>query len=234
MNFASMKEELSKRGIEIDPSLEPKFDFYASSLIEWNERMNLTSIKNKEDIYEKHFFDCLLLMGGIDFSNKKIVDIGSGAGFPGMVIALANTTAKVTLVDSTAKKFQFLEFLKKELQIPNVSFHIGRVEDMKRFRESFDVATSRGFSSLATTCEVSAPLVKVGGTVISMKSNQGEEELKIAIHHLKELGLKEAKTLTDYLPSSSSLRFNIFLKKASSTPSRFPRPWGKLISKPLW
>lgn len=234
MNFASMKEELLRRGIEVDSSLEPKFDLYASSLIEWNEKMNLTSIKTKEDIYEKHFFDCLLLMGGIDFSNKKIVDIGSGAGFPGMVIALANNSAKVTLVDSTAKKFQFLEFLKKELQIPNVSFHIGRVEDMKRYRESFDIATSRGFSSLATTCEVSAPLVKVGGTVISMKSNQGEEELKIAVHHLKELGLKESKALTDYLPSSSSLRFNIFLKKASSTPTRFPRSWGKLISKPLW
>ena len=234
MNFKIMQELLSKKGIAIDSSLENKFNTYASSLIEWNAKMNLTSIKEESEIFEKHFFDCLLLMESFDFSNKLVADIGSGAGFPGMVIALVNPSAKVTLIDSTAKKFKFLEFIKKELQIPNVSFHIGRVEDMKEYRNYFDVATSRGFSSLSTTCEVSAPLVQIGGYVISMKSNQGEEELKLAEPHLKNLGLAKEKTILDYLPSSNSLRFNIFLKKVKETPTKYPRPWATLISKPLW
>ena len=125
MNFKIMQELLSKKGIAIDSSLENKFNTYASSLIKWNEKMNLTSIKEESEIFEKHFFDCLLLMESFDFSNKLVADIGSGAGFPGMIIALVNPSAKVTLVDSTAKKFKFLEFIKKELQISIVYFLIG-------------------------------------------------------------------------------------------------------------
>ena len=234
MTFLEMSNYLRSSNIEISSSLESKFALYESLLIEWNEKINLTSILKPGEIYEKHFLDCLLLLKGCDFSNKNVVDIGSGAGFPGVVLALANKTAKVTLVDSTAKKFKFLEELKKQLQIGNIFFHIGRVEDMKKEKGKFDVVTSRGFSSLPTICEVGAPLLKENGTLIAMKSIQGKEELVGSTSSLIKLGLELDKVLTDTLPESNSTRVNIYFKKNKKTQPRYPRRWNEIISNPLW
>ena len=234
MTFETMCEYLRSLNVEISPLLKAKFELYESLLIEWNEKINLTSILKPGEIYEKHFLDCLLLLKGCDFSNKKVVDIGSGAGFPGVVLALSNKEAKVTLVDSTAKKFKFLEELKKQLQINNIFFHIGRVEDMKKEKGQFDIVTSRGFSSLPTICEVGAPLLKEKGILIAMKSLQGKEELNGSDSSLAKLGLELDKTLTDTLPESKSTRVNFYFKKNKKSQSRFPRRWNDIISNPLW
>ncbi|MBQ2070079.1 MAG: 16S rRNA (guanine(527)-N(7))-methyltransferase RsmG, partial [Bacilli bacterium] len=163
----------------------------------------------------------------------KIVDIGSGAGFPGMVIALAFPTSQVTLVDSTQKKFLFLEEVKKTLQIGNVFFKIGRVEDMKAEKQSFDLVTSRGFSSLPTFLEVGAPLCKIDGQLIAMRGSKGKEELKESSNAMEILGLRYERKQATTLPSNGDIRLNYLLRKYKPTSSKYPREWAKIIKHPL-
>ena len=124
MDEAKLISVLSGEGINLSEVFFPKLKVYAELLSEWNEKMNLTAITDPETVYEKHFLDCLLLLKNRDLNNKEICDLGSGAGFPGMLLALAVPSAKITLVDATRKKFLFLEEVPKALQIPNVEFHI--------------------------------------------------------------------------------------------------------------
>ena len=233
MKLENLKQELKKAGVDL-PDLDiDKLRTYAVLLKEWNEKINLTSIVEEDDVAEKHFLDSLLPCALTDFSNKKIVDIGSGAGFPGMVIALAFPTSQVTLVDSTQKKFLFLEEVKKTLQIGNVFFKIGRVEDMKAEKQSFDLVTSRGFSSLPTFLEVGAPLCKVDGQLIAMRGSKGKEELKESSNAMEILGLRYERKQATTLPSNGDIRLNYLLHKHKPTSSKYPREWAKIIKHPL-
>ena len=233
MKLENLKEELKKAGVDL-PDLDiDKLRTYAALLKEWNEKINLTSIVEEDDVAEKHFLDSLLPCALTDFSNKIIVDIGSGAGFPGMVIALAFPTSQVTLVDSTQKKFLFLEEVKKTLQIGNVFFKIGRVEDMKAEKQSFDLVTSRGFSSLPTFLEVGAPLCKIDGQLIAMRGSKGKEELKESSNAMEILGLRYERKQATTLPSNGDIRLNYLLRKYKPTSSKYPREWAKIIKHPL-
>ena len=233
MKLENLKEELKKAVVDL-PDLDiDKLRTYAALLKEWNEKINLTSIVEEDDVAEKHFLDSLLPCALTDFSNKKIVDIGSGAGFPGMVIALAFPTSQVTLVDSTQKKFLFLEEVKKTLQIGNVFFKIGRVEDMKAEKQSFDLVTSRGFSSLPTFLEVGAPLCKIDGQLIAMRGSKGKEELKESSNAMEILGLRYERKQATTLPSNGDIRLNYLLRKYKPTSSKYPREWAKIIKHPL-
>ena len=233
MKLENLKEELKKAGVDL-PDLDiDKLRTYAALLKEWNEKINLTSIVEEDDVSEKHFLDSLLPCALTDFTNKKIVDIGSGAGFPGMVIALAFPTSQVTLVDSTQKKFLFLEEVKKTLQIGNVFFKIGRVEDMKAEKQSFDLVTSRGFSSLPTFLEVGAPLCKIDGQLIAMRGSKGKEELKESSNAMEILGLRYERKQATTLPSNGDIRLNYLLRKYKPTSSKYPREWAKIIKHPL-
>lgn len=219
-------------GIPLSKEQLNQFDLYADLLKEWNEKMNLTSIVEKEEVFEKHFYDCILPCKTISFHEKEILDIGSGAGFPGMVFAIVYPDAHVTLVDATRKKFLFLEEVKNRLGIHNVSFHVGRVEEMKKERESFDIVSSRGFAALRILLEVAAPLIKVGGTIIAMKSQRGEEELKEAYGTIVKLKLKEVNLQRASLPSGD-VRLNYLFQKTEKTDGRYPRSWADITKKPL-
>lgn len=232
MTYEEMRKLLEGSKITVSDALIDSLKIYASLLKEWNEKMNLTAIVDEPIVIEKHFYDSLLIAKNMDFAGKNIADIGSGAGFPGMVIALAFPDSRVTLIDSTKKKFLFLEEVKANLGIRNVSFYAGRVEDMKKERGSFDIVTARGFAAMNIFLEVASPLAKKGGTLIAMKSLKGEEELvksKFAIH---KLGLVKLSTQKDVLPDGE-IRLNYYFQKKEATPSIYPRPWAEILKKPL-
>ena len=227
MTYEELQNHCASLGIKLDPSVFDKLRRYQELLAEWSEKMNLTTIVEEPAVIEKHFLDSLLIAKEYSFDNKKVADVGSGAGFPGMVIALAFPKAKVTLIDATKKKFIFLETVKKELGLDNVSFLEGRVESLPAYRESFDVVVSRGFASLRVFAEVGAPLLYVSGTLIAMKGPNAGEELAEAKNILSKVGLRLRKTQEDELPSHDR-RVSYFFTKDAHTPKRFPRRWDEI------
>ena len=232
MTYEELIPAAQEYGVSISPELQEKLKTYAKLLKEWNEKMNLTAIVEEPEVIEKHFLDSLTCAAVYDFSGKSVADIGSGAGFPGIIIALAFPTSNVTLIDATKKKFLFLEEVKKTLQIENLTFHIGRVEDMKAERESFDCVTSRGFAQMNVFLEVATPLVKMNGTVLAMKGPRGEEELFASLNAEKKLSLHLRKKKTIVLPGGET-RMNFTFEKTGRTPPRFPRPWAEIVKKLL-
>ena len=233
MKLENLVQELAKVHVDL-PDLDiEKLRIYASLLKEWNEKMNLTSIVEEEEVVLKHFYDSLLPCALTDFNNKSIADIGSGAGFPGLVWAIAYPSSTVTLIDATKKKFLFLEEVTKQLGLKNVLFHVGRVEDMKDQKESFDLVTSRGFASMNVFLEVAAPLTKVQGQVIALKGSKGNEEMKEAKEAMGILGLVYGKRVATSLPESGDIRMNFLLLKNKPTPIKYPREWAKIIKHPL-
>ncbi len=232
MTLEELKNACLELGIVLSQKQLDQFDLYADLLKEWNEKMNLTAITEKEEVIEKHFYDCILPSKTLSFSHKKILDIGSGAGFPGMVFAILFPESEITLVDATRKKFLFLEEVKTRLGIENVIFHVGRVEEMRKQRESYDIVSSRGFAALRILLEVAAPLIKVGGTIIAMKSQRGEEELKEAYGTIVKLKLKEVNLQKATLPNGD-VRLNYLFQKTEKTDGRYPRPWAVIMKKAL-
>ena len=232
MTYEELKKAFEGTQVVIGDELISSLRTYAALLAEGNEKMNLTAITEEPIVIEKHFMDSLLIAKDFVFAGKKIADIGSGAGFPGIIIALAFPTSNVTLIDATKKKFLFLEEVKKTLQIENLTFHIGRVEDMKNERESFDCVTSRGFAQMNVFLEVATPLVKMNGTVLAMKGPRGEEELFASLNAEKKLSLHLRKKKTIVLPGGET-RMNFTFEKTGRTPPRFPRPWAEIVKKPL-
>lgn len=232
MTYEEMKSALEGSNVALSEDQIQAFHTYAELLKEWNEKINLTAITDEPLVVEKHFYDSLLIAKNMDFAGKSIADIGSGAGFPGMAIAIAFPDCRVTLIDSTKKKFTFLDEVKKTLKLKNVNFHIGRVEDMRSERNHFDIVTARGFAAMNIFLEVAAPLAKVGGTLIAMKSLKGEEELMKSKFAIRRLGLEKVSTQKDSLPDGE-IRLNYFFEKKENTSSNYPRPWGEILKKPL-
>lgn len=232
MTIEEFRLHLQAKGLSLTADKLAKLKEYARLLKEWNEKMNLTSIVEEEEVIEKHFLDSVLPFLGFDLKGKKILDIGSGAGFPGMVLALLFEEAEVHLLDATKKKFLFLEEVQKTLQIPNVHFEIGRVEEMKNLRDSFDFVTARGFALTRIFLEVAAPLAKRKGTLIAMKSRRGEEEYEEAKPAMKKLGLVLEDVKSYELPCGE-VRNNYRFGKIRPTDPRYPRPWATILKKPL-
>ncbi|MDO5330372.1 MAG: 16S rRNA (guanine(527)-N(7))-methyltransferase RsmG [Bacillota bacterium] len=233
MTFEQLNQKLTELEILLPSETIEKFKIYSSLLCEWNEKINLTSILNEEEIVEKHFLDCLLPGQVFAFSKRtNLCDLGTGAGFPGMVLAIAYPNLKVTLVDSTAKKFKFLEEVKSACNVKNVSFHIGRGEEMKSFKEHFDIVTARSFSALPNILELGLPLCKIGGTLVAYKGEKGKEELKGSERALDKLGGRLLNLQEASLPSGDK-RINLLFKKEKKSPSRYPRTWGEIVAHPL-
>ena len=232
MTYDEFRAYCEAEGLEVTEETLGKLKIYAARLKEWNEKMNLTSIVEEEEVIEKHFLDSALPLFAFGFAGKNVADMGSGAGFPGMVLALLCPECQVTLIDATEKKFQFLKTIKEELGIQNVSFHIGRVEDMHKQKETFDLVISRGFASLPILMEVGTPLLKIKGQLIAMKGPKAEEELTLARSAIKTLGLQYLKADRRVLPVSGE-RVNLLFLKALPTPQKFPRPWAAIKHKPL-
>ncbi len=223
MNKEEFIENCSKLGINFTTKDLNNLETYKDLLIEWNKKFNLTTITEDKDIYLKHFYDSLCLIKASNLNNKKICDFGTGAGFPGMVLAIIFENSNFTLIESNNKKITFLEEVKNKLKLKNVEIINTRVEDYgKNNRELFDIVTCRAVSNLNIILELSSALLKINGKFIPMKSNV-LEELKTSEKNLDKLSYKLDNQIDYELPIENSKRTLLVLKKYKSTDLKYPR-----------
>ncbi len=219
--------------LRIDSSLLTRFQKYLSLVQEKNESMNLTAITKTEEMIEKHLYDCLLALKPLqNISYEKALDVGSGAGFPGVVLSLASPNKKWTLLEATGKKCHFLEEVKKTLEMSNLDVIHARAEELKA-RNSFDLVTARAVASLPILLELSLPLVREGGYFLALKGSSGEQELEQSKHALQVLGGEVVSLFKEVLPYEGSARVNILIRKTNHTPKKYPRLYSEIKTKPL-
>ena len=212
--------------------LQEQLKIYENLLLFWNQKINLTAIKDPEEIKIKHFEDSLSILKHIDIPiGESIIYIGTGAGFPGMVLKLARPDLNVTLLDGHKKRFIFLEDLQKQLDVYCTNVH-GRAEEaVKKMREQFFIATARAVAPLNILSEYCLPYVKLGGYFIAMKA-EIKEELEDSKNAIKLLG-GEIESIKTFRLSDQSFRTLIFIKKISQTPPKYPRISAKILKQPL-
>lgn len=228
-------EKVKQIGIELKEEQLEKFYLYMNILLEWNEKINLTAITNEEEIILKHFVDSLTINKYIE-EGKSIIDVGTGAGFPGIPIKILREDLKVTLLDSLNKRINFLNEVIEKLDLKNIECIHGRAEEFgknKNYREKYDFATSRAVANMSTLSEYLIPFVKVGGKVLAMKGDKAEEELEEAKKAIKLLGGKVENIDNFYLPDSDIKRNIIIIKKIEKTERKFPRKPGTPAKEPI-
>ncbi len=235
MNSQKLMLLFSSAGIELSPDAAEKLCIYAEYLVEENQKINLTAITEENEIAEKHFLDCALLLSQIDLKpGASVADVGSGAGFPGMVLKIIRPDLSVTLLDSLGKRVAFLERLSQKLGISVSAVHI-RAEEAGQnplYREQFDMVTARAVARLSLLSEYCLPLVRQGGVFAAMKGPAAEEEAYEAESAIKLLGGK-LKSFVNYSLPSGDTRATVLIEKSSQTPPKYPRPSGKITKKPL-
>ena len=229
MNIELFIEETKKLGITLDEIQLKQLEEYYSLLIEWNAKINLTRITEKEDVYLKHFYDSLTLSKVIDLNqNLSLCDIGTGAGFPGIVLKICFPNLKITLVDSLQKRINFLNEVIEKLSLKDIEAIHDRAEDYaKNHREEYDIVTSRAVANLRVLSELSIPMVKVNGVFLPMKATI-EEELNEAKDIIHKLSGKLEKQETFTLPIENSIRNILVIKKVAKTNSIYPRRMDKI------
>lgn len=208
---------------------------YMKLLIEWNNKINLTAITDENEIILKHFIDSITINKYLK-GKKSVLDIGTGAGFPGMPLKILNTDINFTLADSLNKRIMFLEEVCKELNLKNISCVHGRAEELgnnEKYREKYDVVTSRAVAKLNVLLEYMLPFVKVGGECICMKGPNIKEEIDEINSALKVLGGRIKKIENMVLPNSDNERNIIVIEKIARTPSKYPRKAGIPSKQPL-
>ena len=207
---------------------------YADALLETNKVMNLTAITDPADVATLHFLDSAALLKLADFSGKRVVDVGTGAGFPGMPLRILEPSIRLTLLDSLGKRIHFLQGVCDQLGFADVDCVHARAEEFAaQHRETFDIATSRAVASLPLLAELSLPLVKVGGYFLPMKAVDSDEELSSAARAISILGgrLKEVK---DYrIPGTEVTHRLVVIEKVKSSPAKYPRAFAKIKKAPL-
>ena len=230
-----IKEYMNKINIEISDKQIEKFFDYMNLLLEWNEKINLTAITEPEDIILKHFVDCATILKYIK-DEDKIIDIGTGAGFPGIPLKILNEKLDITLMDSLNKRINFLNEIINKLDLKNIVAIHARAEELarnKEYREKFDIAISRAVANLSTLSEYMLPFVRKDGMVISMKGSNIEEEVKNAKKAIKILGGEIEKIDNFNLANTNNIRNIITIKKVVKTPKEFPRKAGKPSKEPI-
>ena len=248
MNNNSKEEYLSsltkKLNINLSKEQINAFLKYYELLIEWNEKINLTAITEFEDVCLKHFIDSMSIVNAFSsyeeasnfFNNKTLIDVGTGAGFPGVCLKILFPKLKVTLMDSLDKRIKFLNEVIEALSLKDICTVHARVEDAAKtseYRERFDYATARAVASLPVLSEYCIPFVKVGGNFIAYKSEKVLEEISISANALSVLGGKIESEFSFALPESDLVRTILFIKKEESTPDKYPRKAGTPSKKPL-
>lgn len=225
----------SENNIPINDEQKAHFQIYAQMLVEWNKKMNLTSIVREDEIAVKHFIDSISVIRYIDLKKEaSLIDIGTGAGFPGIPLKIMCPDIKLTLLDSLNKRLIFLDEVCKLINAKADIVH-ARAEELSRkedYREKFDYAISRAVANLPSLCEYCMPYVKKGGLFISMKGSDGEKELSLAQNAVSVLGGKVEKLYQFRLPDES-MRSIITISKISCTPSQYPRRGTKISKNPL-
>ena len=213
---------------ELNDKQLQNFYQYMKLLIEWNKKMNLTAITEENEIISKHFIDSLSIIPYIN-DNSNVIDIGTGAGFPGIPIKIFNNILNITLLDSLNKRINFLNEVIEVLQLNNIRTIHSRVEDVannKEYREKYDIATSRAVASLNVLLEYMLPLVKVGGKCICMKGSNVEQEIEESNNALNILGGKIVDIVNLTLPNTDNKRNIIIIEKIKNTPNKYPRKAG--------
>ena len=234
MNKEEFINEVSKLGINLTEEQLNKLDIYAKFLVEYNSHTNLTAITEEDQIYLKHFYDSLTLVKAIDLTKiNNLIDVGTGAGFPGMVIKILFPNIAVTLLDSNNKKISFLEELGNKLQLTNINYYHGRAEEFcLKNRETFDLVTARAVSNMITLSELCLPLTKLNGYFIPLKGSN-EEEINSSLNAIKKLGGNIEEIIKFSLPYEESTRNIIKIKKVNNTPKEYPRRYDKIVKYPL-
>lgn len=240
---AQFQKDLKCFDIELSKKQLAQFLMYYEMLVEWNQMMNLTAITEYEDVMKKHFVDSLSLVkacGDETFHDPiksfSVIDIGTGAGFPGLVLKIAFPNLKVTLLDSLNKRIHFLDAVIDKLNLVGVKTLHGRAEDYAKpgkLRESFDLCVSRAVANLSVLSEYCLPYVKQGGLFISYKSEKISEEIDTAGNVITVLGGKLERQIEFYLPNSDIYRNLVVVKKQNSTPGKYPRKAGLPAKEPL-
>lgn len=233
MNKEIFMKELKKLNIELKETTLAMLNEYYSILKEENQKYNLTRIIEEEDVYLKHFYDSLTITKIIDINNQSICDLGSGAGFPGLVLGICFPSAKLTLIESNGKKCNFLNIVKKKLNLNNVTIINTRIEEYaKENRELYDIVTARAVAPLKHLLEYGIPLVKINGIFIAMKANVENEEKNIDNYYNK-LNIKEEQRIVFNLPHENSIRTLIKYQKEKETDKRYPRRYNEIIKKDI-
>ncbi len=235
LNKELLYTTIQKFGVSIDGNAFERLDKYAQMLVETNKSFNLTAITEPDNVTVKHFADCLAMFGNVNIpENARIIDVGTGAGFPGLVLLLTRPDIKITFLDSTKKKLGFIQNVLDETGVSAEVVH-ARAEEAgqnPQYREKFDFATARAVANLTNLSEYCLPFVKVGGEFVSMKAAASDEEIVSAKKAIGILGGKIENDiifdLTDGVP-----RRIVEIKKLSQTPTKYPRPSAKIAKNPI-
>mgnify|MGYP000766452068 CR=1 FL=1 len=228
-----LEQKCSMWNIALTGDQLDQLDAFAQILVDYNQKVNLTAITDPEGIEDKHFLDSLLFASQPEVAGK-MVDVGAGAGFPGIVTKIYKPELELTLMEPTGKRVEFLKYACAQLGLTGVEFAKERAEEAARkvWREQFDIASARAVAALPVLSEYCLPLVKVGGRFIAMKGPEADAEAKAAANALKKLGGRYEETRQFTLPDGSA-RGLVFCKKISQTPTVYPRNGGKIAKKPL-
>lgn len=234
-----MLEEILKQGFEemglaADETVLKRYRIYFEELEETNKVMNLTAISGEEDVARLHFLDCAALLKLADFSGRKVIDVGTGAGFPGLALKIAQPDIKLTLLDSLDKRIGFLKSTCGKLGFDDVECLHARAEEApKEMRGAYDIACSRAVARLNLLCELCLPFVKKGGVFIAMKGPDCTEELEEAKRCIAVLGGQLEGKIDCRIPGLDVSHNAVIIRKVKDTPAKYPRRWAQMKKLPL-
>lgn len=233
---APLLDRLAEWGIEVPGNLTDQLCNYGTLLLDWNAHTNLTAIVDPDEVWVKHFADSLSCLRQLPSGPLRLIDVGSGAGFPGLVLALARPAWQITLLDSARKRVDFLSFVASELGAENVLVLHARAEEKARetgHREAYDAATARGVAELRILAEYCMPYVRVGGRFLAMKGPDAADEVAGCRHAIQVLGGRLTAVDAFELPGSHGARSLVVIEKTDPTPDQYPRRAGVPERKPL-
>lgn len=229
-----LKNGFSAMKLSVSDAQIAQLEDFTARMLDTNKVMNLTRITDPKEIAEKHLLDCASLLQAADFSQKSVVDVGCGAGFPGMPLHILCPSCELTLLDSLGKRIRFLQGCIDAMNLSNIEAVHARAEEFAaKHREQYDFAVSRAVAQLNVLAELSLPLVKQGGAFIAMKSKDTDEELERAKKAIRLLGGEIEKIIDYTIPNTEITHRLVVIRKKNHTPKQYPRPFRKISASPL-